>query len=107
MPFQEFPDLLFIFLAVERAGAVDKDPAFLQQRRRSLQNTRLDGTEFIFNLKSFITRSAGFAIRPNYRPNYSEKFLRITIISFNVIMINYEYYGYFFQFPHRRCQLFF
>ena len=33
------------------------------------------------------------------------KFLRITAISFNVIMTNYEYYGYFFQILHRRCNI--
>ena len=29
----------------------------------------------------------------------------IKIISFNVILINYEYYGYFFQILHRRCNI--
>lgn len=29
----------------------------------------------------------------------------IKIISFNVIMINYEYYVYFFQIQHRRCKI--
>ncbi len=33
------------------------------------------------------------------------KFLRITSISFNVIMTNYEFYGYFFQILHRRCNI--
>ena len=31
--------------------------------------------------------------------------MSITGISFNVIMFNYEYYGNFFQFPHRRCTI--
>ena len=29
----------------------------------------------------------------------------IKIISLNVILINYEYYGYFFQILHRRCNI--
>ena len=37
--------------------------------------------------------------------SYTPKFLRITAISFNVILINYEYYGYFFQILHRRCNI--
>ena len=35
----------------------------------------------------------------------TRKILRITAISFNVILINYEYYGYFFQILHRRCNI--